>query len=82
MRRLLAIIMAGIMLLSLCACGGNPEKYDEYKKNCQSAPQCFGDILHAAHRYAGKIHFYESFFHAAFTAAISLNDGRFIYKTL
>ena len=40
-----------------------------------AAPQGLGNILHAPDGYACQIHLNESFFHAAFTAAIPLNDG-------
>ena len=39
------------------------------------APKSFGDVLHAAHRNTGKVHFNESFLYAALPAAIPLNDG-------
>ncbi len=40
-----------------------------------AAPQGLGNILHTPDGYACQIHLNESFFHAAFTAAIPLNDG-------
>ena len=42
-----------------------------------AAPQGLGNILHAPDGYACQIHLNESFFHAAFTAAIPLNDSGF-----
>jgi hypothetical protein len=38
--------------------------------------QGFRDILYPPHRHSGQIHLNQRFFHAAFSAAISLNDGR------
>ena len=40
-----------------------------------AAPQGLGNILHPAHRDAGKIHLDEGFLHTAFPAAIPLDDG-------
>ena len=39
-------------------------------------PQCLGDVLHMAHGNARQVHLDEGFLHAAFSAAIPLNDGR------
>ena len=41
-----------------------------------TAPERFGDILHAPNGYAGKVHLNERFFHAAFPAAVAFDDGR------
>ena len=40
-----------------------------------AALQSLGNILHASDGYACQVHLNESFFHAAFTAPIPLNDG-------
>ena len=37
--------------------------------------QCLRDVLHAAHGNARQIHLDEGFLHAAFPAAIPLDDG-------
>ena len=47
-----------------------------------AAPQGLGNILHMAHRDAGEVHFDEGLLHAAFPAAIPLNDGCFKRDTL
>ena len=40
-----------------------------------AAPQCLRDVLHTAHGDACQIHLNEGFLHAAFPAAIPLDDG-------
>ena len=40
-----------------------------------AVPQGFCDVLHAPHRYFGKVHLNKSFFHAALTASIPLNNS-------
>ena len=40
-----------------------------------AAPQGLGNILHTPDGYTCQVHLNESLFHAAFTAAIPLNDG-------
>ena len=39
-----------------------------------SSPKSFGNILYAAYRDAGEVHLDECFFHAAFSAAVALDD--------
>ena len=39
------------------------------------APQCLGDVLHPAHGNARQIHLDEGLLHAAFPAAVPLDDG-------
>ncbi len=41
------------------------------------APQRLGDVLDAAHRHAGQIHFHERFFDRRFLAAVAVDDGAF-----
>jgi len=38
-------------------------------------PKGLGDVLHTPDRYTGQVHLNESLFHAAFPAAIPLNDS-------
>ena len=42
-----------------------------------AAPQCLGDVLHPAHGNARQIHLDEGLLHAAFPAAVPLDDGSF-----
>ena len=35
----------------------------------------FRDIFHSTHRHSGQIHLNEGFLHAAFPAAVTLDDG-------
>lgn len=41
-----------------------------------AAPQCFSDVLDAAHGYTSEVHFDKRLLHAAFAAAVAFNDQR------